>query len=46
MGIFGIFLKYDISINKDIIEILHKGWNVGMCLRLEVVGMELIWHLQ
>jgi hypothetical protein len=46
MGIFGIFFKYNISLNKDVIEILHKGWDVGVCLRLEVVGMELTWHLQ
>ncbi len=41
IGIFGIFFKYNISFNKDVIEILHKGWDVGLCLKLEVVGMEL-----
>jgi hypothetical protein len=46
MGIFGIFLKYNIPFNKDVIEILHKGWDVGLCLRLEVAGMELTWHLE
>ncbi len=45
MGIFGTFLKYNISISKDEFEILHKGWDVGLCLRLEVMGMALTWHL-
>jgi hypothetical protein len=46
MGIFGIFLKYNISLSKNVIEILHKGWDVGLCLKLEVVGREHTWHLQ
>ncbi len=46
VGIFGILLKYNILVNKDEFEILHKGWDVGLCLRLEVMGMEVTWHLQ
>jgi hypothetical protein len=41
MGIVGIFFKYNISFNKDVVEILCKGWDVGVRLRLEVMGMEL-----
>jgi hypothetical protein len=46
MGIFGILFKYNILVSKDEFEILHKGWDVGLCLRLEVMGMEVTWHLQ
>jgi hypothetical protein len=46
MGIFGIFFKYNILVSKDEFEILHKGWDVGLWLRLEVMGMELTLHLQ
>jgi hypothetical protein len=31
--------------SKDVIGILHKGLDVGLCLRLEAVEVELTWHL-
>lgn len=32
-------------LSKDVIGILHEGLDVGPCLRLEAVEVELTWHL-
>jgi hypothetical protein len=44
MGIFGIFFKYNISVSKDEIEILHKVGRNGDGANMAFTMMQKFWN--